>query len=230
MLVPGELPLIPLSPAHELAVAAISTPLAALLIGAGRNVRKRMSNNRKVAEDAGLRALIAALDARDHYTGNHSEAVVRLAVGVAKNMRLHRGLIKEAEQVAFLHDIGKIGIPDRVLLKAGPLTDDEWEIMRTHPIIGERMIASIETLSHLAPKLRAEHERWDGTGYPDGLSGRQIPVVSRVILACDAYHAMVSDRPYRTAITKEAAVGELVANAGRQFCPSTVKSLLQVLH
>jgi HD-GYP domain-containing protein (c-di-GMP phosphodiesterase class II) len=99
--------------------------------------------------------------------------------------------------------------------------------MKTHPAIGEEIVRSIEGLSHLAPMIRAEHERWDGTGYPDGLKGGEIPLASCIVLVCDAYHAMVSDRPYRKAMSIQAAVAELVANSGTQFCPAVVDAFLE---
>ncbi len=133
------------------------------------------------------------------------------------------------EQAALLHDVGKIGIPDAILNKKGALDEAEWEVMKTHPEIGERMAALTDGLAHLAPILRAEHERWDGGGYPVGLSGEEIPLGSRIVLVCDAYHAMTSDRPYRKAMPGSAALEELRKNAGTQFCPYTVEALLAAL-
>jgi HD-GYP domain-containing protein (c-di-GMP phosphodiesterase class II) len=108
-------------------------------------------------------------------------------------------------------------VPDAILCKPGGLTPDEWAEMRRHPEIGERIIRSMPGLSHLAPVIRAEHERWDGGGYPDGLAGPQIPAAARIVLACDAYHAMTSDRPYRAAMPVESALAEIERNAGTQF-------------
>ena len=135
----------------------------------------------------------------------------------------------EIEQVAVLHDIGKVGIPDSILLKRGPLTNAEWQLMRQHPAVGERVVANTESLAHLAPAIRAEHERYDGRGYPDGLTGDEIPIASRITLACDAYHAMTSDRPYRSALTREQALIELRDNAGTQFDPDVVAALLNLV-
>jgi PAS domain S-box-containing protein len=186
-------------------------------------------NRRLHAELIGVRALLAALDARDHYTGEHSEAVVELAGAVAHRLGLSQAQIGEVEQVALLHDIGKIGIPDAILQKRGPLDDDQWCVMHEHPAIGARIICSIPSLTHLAPAVRAEHERWDGTGYPDGLQGAAIPLASRIILACDAWHAMTSDRPYRAAMAHDAALAELEASAGTQFDPAVVAALVDQL-
>lgn len=178
---------------------------------------------------ASTRALIVALETRDHYTGSHSEAVVDVARDVAESLGLSPDQVREVEQTALLHDIGKVGVPDAVLQKPGPLDDLEWKVMREHPAIGARLVASIPSLDHLAPAIRAEHERWDGQGYPDGLSGEAIPLASRIGFACDAFHAMTSDRPYRTALPKEEAVRELEAHAGSQFDPAVIDALVRIV-
>lgn len=177
----------------------------------------------------GVGALLAALEARDGYTGEHSQAVLDLSVAVARRLGLSEKEISDVERAAQLHDVGKIGVPDSILHKPGPLDEGEWEQMLEHPAIGERLVAATEGLSHMAPLLRAEHERWDGKGYPDGLEGEEIPLASRIILACDAFHAMTSDRPYRKAIGIRAALDELESNAGKQFCPTTIPVLLEVI-
>ncbi|MGH2788053.1 MAG: HD-GYP domain-containing protein [Actinomycetota bacterium] len=187
------------------------------------------TNVRLQMENVAVRALLAALEARDGYTGAHSEAVVALAQRIGERMGMSPKEILEVRQVATLHDIGKIGIPDNVLLKSGPLTPAERILMREHPLIGWRIVSAIPRLKHLAEAVRAEHERWDGNGYPDRLAGEDIPVASRIVLVADAYHAMVSDRPYRAAIGWAAAVEELRENAGSQFCPRTVEALIEVL-
>ncbi len=185
----------------------------------------------RVAETSaiGVRALLVALEARDKYTGEHSREVVGLACRVAERLGLGKRAIHDVEQVALLHDVGKVGIPDAILQKQGPLDDAEWEVMRKHPIVGERIIAGIPGLSHLAPAMRAEHERWDGGGYPDGLAGEGIPIASRITLACDAFHAMTSERPYRPAMGAAEACAELRRNAGTQFDPKVVEALLAEL-
>ena len=175
-------------------------------------------------------ALLTALEARDDYTGEHSLAVVELSTGVAHRMGLSEAEVAEVEQGALLHDIGKLGIPDEILRKRGALDNTESKLMREHALIGERIISSIEGLAHLAPIIRAEHERWDGAGYPDGLSGEQIPLASRIIFACDAFHAMISDRPYRKALGVQAALEELHRNAGTQFCPQTIRAVHHVIN
>ncbi|MBA3263250.1 MAG: HD domain-containing protein [Thermoleophilaceae bacterium] len=173
--------------------------------------------------------LIAAVDARDSYTGEHSQAVVAHAGAVARDLGLSVSEAKNVELGALLHDIGKIAIPDAILNKDAPLTDEEWEVMRAHPIFSERLIGNVPQLAHLAPAIRAEHERWDGGGYPDGLAGEQIPLASRITLVCDAYHAMTSDRPYRKAMPADRAMAEIAGGAGTQFCPTAAAALLRVL-
>lgn len=181
-------------------------------------------------KETGVEALLVALEARDGYTGEHSTAVVELSVAVARRLELSEEEVSDIKQAALLHDVGKIGIIDAILNKPGALDEEEWEAMKEHPKIGERIVSSLESLAHLAPVIRAEHERWDGTGYPDGLAGEQIPLASRIIFTCDAFHAMVSDRPYRKALGVRRALAELERNAGTQFCPRTVSALLAVVN
>jgi HD-GYP domain-containing protein (c-di-GMP phosphodiesterase class II) len=150
-------------------------------------------------------------------------------VAVARRMRLSKEEITDIEHAALLHDVGKIGVPDSVLHKSGPLDECEKELMQEHPVMSECIVASTEGLAHLAPVIRAEHERWNGKGYPDGLSGEHIPLTSRVVFACDSFHAMTSDRPHRKAMGVRAALEELRRNAGTQFDPSVVGALLDVL-
>jgi diguanylate cyclase (GGDEF)-like protein/PAS domain S-box-containing protein len=203
--------------------------LAALVDDTASQERTATEQREAAAEITGIHALLAALEARDQYTGEHSRIVVRLAQGVASELGLGEHDMLEVEQVAVLHDIGKVGIPDSILLKRGPLTDAEWQLMRQHPAVGERVVANTESLAHLAPAIRAEHERYDGGGYPDGLLANEIPIASRITLACDAYHAMTSDRPYRRALSRAQALAELRDNAGTQFDPDVVTALLNLV-
>jgi GAF domain-containing protein len=175
---------------------------------------------------AAARTLVAAVRSRDRYTGEHSRDVVEHAVAVARRLGLTEAQIFEVELVSLLHDIGKIAIPDAILRKRGALTNEEWEIMREHPIEAELLVRRTTGLEHLALMVRGEHERWDGNGYPDGLAGEAIPLASRITLACDAYHAMTSDRPYRRAMAPAQARAELEANSGTQFDPEVVAELL----
>src|SRR3954463_10824127 len=173
-----------------------------------------------------VRSLAAAIEARDGYTGGHSDAVQRLSTAVARRLGLDRAATDEIRTVALLHDVGKIGIPDHVLHNPDPLTREEWAVMRQHPVIGERILEPLPGLSDVARAVRHEHERWDGTGYPDGLSGEDIPLSARVVLACDAFHALVSDRPYRSALPRDDALRELEFCAGTQFDPAVIEALV----
>jgi diguanylate cyclase (GGDEF)-like protein len=174
--------------------------------------------------------LATTLLERDRYTGDHSEAVVELTVRVAQALALPADEVERIETGALLHDIGKVGIPDSILHKDGPLDDDEWALMKEHPVIGERILRAIPGLGGVARIVRHEHERWDGGGYPDGLTETAIPMGSRIILACDAYHAMTSDRPYRKAMSHGDALRELRKNAGAQFDPQVVEALIGCLY
>ncbi|MGH2920105.1 MAG: HD-GYP domain-containing protein [Solirubrobacteraceae bacterium] len=173
-----------------------------------------------------VEALAVALLERDRYTGEHSESVVDMAAAVARNVGLSAAHIDDVRAAALLHDIGKVGIPDAILNKPGPLTPDERTVMAEHPVIGERILRSIGGFAAVADIVRHEHESFDGSGYPDGLVGDQIPIGSRIILACDAYHAMTSDRPYRARMSHADAFAELNRCAGRQFDPDVIAALI----
>jgi HD-GYP domain-containing protein (c-di-GMP phosphodiesterase class II) len=177
----------------------------------------------------GGRALLAAIEARDSYTGAHSKTVVQLARRVAEELELPEGELLLTEQVAQLHDVGKVAVPDHILRKRGPLDDGEWETIRGHSAAGARIVRSIDGLAHLAPSIRAAHERWDGTGYPDGLAGEGIPMPSRISAVCDAFDAMTSDRPYRSSLGARAAIREVERCSGTQFAPDVARALLRVL-
>ena len=193
-----------------------------------RSERDRL-RRREQAETSGLQALLAAIEARDSYTGEHSRSVVDLSLRVARELRLNGRELSHVEQVALLHDVGKVAVPDAVLQKKGPLTEPEVELVRRHPVVGARIVGSVSELAHLAPAIRSGHERWDGYGYPDRLSGDEIPILSRITFVCDAYDAMVTDRPYRAALPPKAATEEVRRNAGSQFCPHSAEALLSVL-
>jgi diguanylate cyclase (GGDEF)-like protein/putative nucleotidyltransferase with HDIG domain len=175
-------------------------------------------------------ALASALIERDRYTGDHSESVVDVAARVAESLAASPGEVERIRTAALLHDIGKIGVPDEILHKPAALDKREWHVMRQHPVIGERILRAIPGMGRVAKIVRHEHERWDGGGYPDGLSGPAIPLGSRIILACDAYHAMTSNRPYRRAMSHTDAVAELSQNAGTQFDPEVGQALVGYLY
>ena len=178
---------------------------------------------------AAVQALAAAIEERDSYTHEHSEEVVHLARGVAMLLGLQTDRAERIAHAALLHDVGKLAVPNEILHKPGPLTPQEWQLMAEHPVAGERILLRIPELNEIAPVVRHEHEHWDGSGYPDGLEGRLIPIGSRIILACDAYHAMITDRPYRAALSPADAAAELRRGAGTQFDPDVVDALLDLL-
>jgi diguanylate cyclase (GGDEF)-like protein len=178
---------------------------------------------------AAVQALAAAIEARDAYTRDHSEDVVRLATGVALMYGLDAEAVERIGHAALIHDVGKLAVPGELLHREGPLTPEEWRLVAEHPVMGERILRRAPALSPLAPLVRHEHEHWDGSGYPDGLRGTRIPLGSRIVLACDAYCAMVAPRPYRPALTEREAIAELRRRAGTQFDPQVVAALLDVL-
>jgi diguanylate cyclase (GGDEF)-like protein len=178
---------------------------------------------------AAVQALAAAIEERDNYTHEHSEQVVHLARGVAMLLGRPADDVERIAHAALLHDVGKLATPNDILRKDGPLTGEEWEVMAEHPVVGERILLRTPELVPIAPLVRHEHEHWDGSGYPDGLAGLRIPLGSRIILACDAYNAMITSRPYRDAMEHEAALDELRRGAGRQFDPEVVEALLDLL-
>jgi two-component system cell cycle response regulator len=177
----------------------------------------------------GSRTLVRAVETHDRRTARHCYDVLGLARRVAQALGLHETMVTDVEQVALLHDVGKVVVPHAILSKPGPLDDHEWAIMREHSAAGADAVAQVSELARLAPAVRACHERWDGTGYPDGLAGAEIPVASRITFACDAYDAMRSDRSYRAALSYRQAVTVLRAGSGTQFCPASVTGLCRVL-
>jgi putative nucleotidyltransferase with HDIG domain len=172
-----------------------------------------------------LEALTKALEMRDHETEGHSRRVVQYSLSLAQKLGVLEEELVPIMRGALLHDIGKIGIPDNILRKQGPLNDEEWVIMRQHPRIGYEMLKGIDFLQGAVPIILHHHERWDGSGYPTGLSGETIPLGARIFAVADAYDAITSDRPYRKGRPHEAALAEIVAGAGRQFDARVVQAL-----
>jgi HD-GYP domain-containing protein (c-di-GMP phosphodiesterase class II) len=179
--------------------------------------------------EARVETLAAAMDMRDGYTARHSDEVVELVQKVGERLGMERAAIVELGYAARLHDVGKLAVPDAILRKPASLDSDEWEVMRCHPVWGSEMLATIPGLSVVATIVRFHHERWDGGGYPDRLVADRIPLASRIIFACDAYRAMMADRPYRKALGAERARDELIAGSGSQFDPEVVDALLAVV-
>ena len=176
-----------------------------------------------------VEALANALEANDESTSTHARWITDLALRVGTELSLKPVELKRLELGALFHDIGKIGIPSSILLKPGPLTPEERGVIETHPLLGERILEPIAQLSEVRRIVRCCHERWDGTGYPDRLVGDAIPVESRIVFACDAYHAMTTDRPYRRALDVAEARRRLEEGSGTQFDPAVVTALLHVL-
>jgi diguanylate cyclase (GGDEF)-like protein len=176
-----------------------------------------------------VEALANALEAKDSYTSSHARWICDMSVEVGRALGLDAVHLKRVELGALFHDIGKIGIPASILMKPGPLTSEERSMIQRHPELGERILAPIDQLAAVRPIVRACHERFDGVGYPDGLRGEDIPLEARIIFACDAFHAMTTDRPYREALPVEEAFRRLLDAAGTQFDPRVVEVCLRVL-
>ena len=176
-----------------------------------------------------VEALANALEANDEYTSTHARWITDLALKVGVELGLEAKQLKGLELGALFHDIGKIGIPSALLLKAGPLTPEERAVVETHPLLGERILEPIAQLADVGRIVRGCHERFDGTGYPDHLAGDQIPIESRIIFVCDAFHAMTTERPYRRSLSVAVATARLREGAGQQFDPLVVETCLRVL-
>ena len=161
-----------------------------------------------------LAVVTSTVEAKDDYTACHGSDVATLAEKVALRMGLGTKEAREVHYAAMLHDVGKIAVPSEILCKEGPLTEDEWAVMRSHTVVGAELVERIEAFAHLAPAVRWSHERIDGNGYPDGLSGSEIPLAARIVAACDTYDAIVTDRPYRAARTPQQAREGAVAGDG----------------
>lgn len=169
------------------------------------------------------------LDERDSYTAVHSSEVADLAVKIAKEMGLSQGEIEKTDIAARVHDIGKIAVPDSILLKRGKLNEEEWAVMKRHPLISAELIEGLDLYRPVVDAVRHEHEHWDGSGYPDGLKGEQIPLLSRIIAVADVHNALSTDRPYRKAFTYERTIEMIKEMRGTTLDPMIVDALLRVL-
>ena len=176
-----------------------------------------------------IETLVSALEARNPDTNAHAKRIPVLALGLASAMHLPNRFRRTLRLGSILHDVGKIGVPDAVLLKPAALTDTEWAIMRQHPAIGEEMLRPIDFLSSVLPIVRHHHERWDGGGYPDGLIEKNIPLGARIVAVCDAFDAMISDRPYRAGLPVPVAMEELLKCSGTQFDPRCAEALVTLV-
>jgi diguanylate cyclase (GGDEF)-like protein len=186
-------------------------------------------NRSSGARDQARDVLMRTMQAKHPSLHEHSSHVAELAVGVARRFGLTAEEVDEVARAAELHDVGKVGVPDAILNKPGGLDPQEWEFMRQHTILGERILNAATALRPVARLVRSSHERWDGTGYPDQLTGAEIPRGSRIVAVCDAYEAMTADRTYRSALTPAAAAQELRSGAGTQFDPEVVEAFLEEL-
>ncbi len=222
------------------AIAAVGRPWAIVLIAPLFGVLRWFSKERRGRLDQlielndayrGTALLLGdVVEADDAYTGEHCKDVVHLALDVARELSLDLDQQRTVEFGALLHDIGKIAVPKEIVNKPGKLDPHEWEIIKTHTVEGQRMLERVGGfMGKVGWIVRSHHERWDGGGYPDGLSGSDIPLEARIISCCDAYNAMTTTRPYRKAIASPAALAELAAHAGAQFDPLVVDALSRVL-
>jgi HD-GYP domain-containing protein (c-di-GMP phosphodiesterase class II) len=173
--------------------------------------------------------LLCTLTERSKALGDHNDDVALLAREVAHKLCLSSEEVDEVVRAAELHDVGKLALPDAILFKPGALSDEEWETMRLHTTIGQRILAASPALASVGRLVRSTHERWDGAGYPDQLHGEHIPLGARIVAVCDAFAAMITDRPYRNAITRAVALAELERCAGTQFDPTVIDAFLAVI-
>lgn len=176
-----------------------------------------------------VKTLMKALEARDFVTEGHVDRMETLAFDIAKLYMLDHRQLDRIKLLAKFHDIGKVGIPDKILNKPGRLDDEEYEVMKQHSSIGHKIADASDELRDIADLVLKHHEKWDGTGYPLGLAGKEIPIECRIIAVCDAFDAMVNDRPYRNAMTSEEAISELQRCSGTQFDPAILTVFMQYI-
>ena len=215
--------------AGTVALPAEARTVSEALAIADRRMYAQKRGGRTSASNQSKDVLLRAVHERSPNLGAHGGEVAELAERTARHLGLEIDMVRAVRQGAELHDIGKLAIPDTILNKPGALDDAEWGFMRRHTLVGERILAAAPALVDVARLVRASHERWDGDGYPDGLAGAEIPLGARVIAVCDAWDAMVTDRPYRRAMPREEALAELERCAGTQFDPDVVEAFRAVL-
>jgi HD-GYP domain-containing protein (c-di-GMP phosphodiesterase class II) len=216
---------------HQPFAFTLGLPLMGLLVYFSRERKARIDHALELSHAYRGTALLLGdmVEADDAYTGLHSQDVVELVVDVADHLGLDADARRQAELTALLHDVGKVKIPNEIINKAGPLTPAERAVINTHTIEGERMLETVGgLLAQVGRLVRSCHERWDGGGYPDGLAGEEIPLVARIVCACDAFSAMTTDRSYRPAISHEEALAELRRCAGTHFDRDVVEAIVAV--
>jgi hypothetical protein len=231
LLVPVGL-MVAIAAGGQVAPIAVLAPLCALLAVFAGERRRRLDQAIELSRAYRGTAILLGdvIEYDDVYTGTHSRDVVGLALSVGCRLGLDDAQVRRLEFGALLHDIGKIAVPKDILHKPAPLDAEEWKVMRRHTLEGQLMLEGLGgVLAEAGSIVRSSHERWDGTGYPDGLAREAIPVEARICAACDAFSAMTTDRPYRRAMSIELAVAELRAHAGTQFDPSVVDALVTEL-
>ncbi len=210
----------------------LGLPLAALLglFASERSTRIEHAVELGRAYRGTTLLLSDVLEHDDEYTGSHSHGVVALAIAVAQELGMNPIEQRNVEFGALLHDVGKIAISNEIINKPGPLDDDEWTVIKTHTVEGQRMLDRVGgVMQEIGQIVRSSHESWDGSGYPDGLAGEAIPRAARVVACCDAFNAMTTDRSYRRAMSHDDAIAELKRNAGTQFDPEVVVALIDVV-
>jgi len=221
---------LPLSPAEEHRLREQLLAFARDINEVYRRERARTAELEKALDDleesylATVKTLAFVVEAKDTHTRSHLDRAHDYAVALASRVAPELANDQTLRYGFFLHDIGKIGIPERILSKPGPLTEDEWAIMRTHPLLGAQILSPVKFLIPALPIVEAHHEKWDGSGYPRGLRKEEIPLGARIFALVDAFDAMTSDRPYRRALSFEQALEQISACSGTHFDPEVVRS------
>ncbi len=208
-------------------------PEKELLRGMAQSISAAIDNSLLLSESRNnslstVQALVRSLEARDSVTSHHSLRVTQYATLLGEQMKLSTREMRALQYGAMLHDIGKIGISTEILNKNGPLTEEEYTVVRQHPIIGARIVESVDFLRDAVPCIRHHHEQYDGKGYPDGLKGEKIPLIARVVCVPDFFDALTSDRPYRGALDPEIAIAEIRENAGTVFDPAVANLFIKI--
>jgi len=208
----------------ELASVWVLATLAGWLVSREKDAMRQVGR----AHEETLLSLVGALDEREHETRAHSQRVRAYALEIGKRMKLSADALEDLALGALLHDIGKIGVPDQILLKQGALSDEEWRAMRRHPEIGTRILRPLSFIGNAVDVVESHHEKVDGTGYPKGLSGRSIPLIARVFAVADAFDVITSRRPYHEAVTVECGMEQIIAGRGAHFDPTVVDAFASV--